>query len=143
MRRLAARALATLALLLPVAAAAADGAADVGARIPSKAVLSKSLDAKCLDRMEELATLEKQHAANIAWEISPIAVRGTYIGYTQDYTCALGKSVGSNPAATLRYQEVLYEKSGKTLSAAEGDSPRPVEITEVTEVLVYRDGIWR
>lgn len=113
-------------------------------KLPSEAVLQKSLDARCLERMEELASFEKENASRIAWQITPVAVRGTYTGYASaSYTCGLGTSRSSVPTGTMRYQEVTYEKAGKTLAAAEGDNPRPIEINEITEIFLYRDGAWR
>ncbi|HYD47714.1 MAG TPA: hypothetical protein VEB21_05170 [Terriglobales bacterium] len=98
-----------------------------------------------MQRMEELGQVEKSNAEQIAWEISPIAVRGTYTGFVsgEQHVCALGTSQSAQPTGTMRYQEVVYEKAGKTLSAAQGDEARPIEINEITEIFIYRDGAWR
>lgn len=126
-----------------VTVSAQEIAAESDLHLPSSAVLSKSLEAKCLERMEQLTRIEKENSDSIAWEVSPVAVRGTYIGFAPKYGCSLGAAHGNEPTGTLRYQEVTYEKSGKSVDAAQAQVARPIEINEITEIFVYRDGAWR
>lgn len=131
------------AITAAACAAFAPTAQAEGASRPSSTLLAKSLEVRCLERMEELSAQAKRNEAAIAWEISPVAVRGTFSGYSPNHTCTLGAPDADPPTATLRYEEVLFEKSGKTLGAAEKDEARPLEITEVTEVLLYQKGRWQ
>ena len=103
----------------------------------------RALELTCKARMQTLAEQEAERLAQIEWHVVSDGVRGTYVGYAPDFTCRMGEPGQEPPTARLRYQEVVWAKSGTTARQAMAATPKPVEIREVTVVLVYRDGIWR
>lgn len=122
---------ATLAVVAAAAPAAAQGEA------------KQALDAACRARMQSFAEVEAANAERIVWEVVPGGVRGTYVGYAPGFGCRMGDPDRDPPTARLSYQEVVYEKRGDSVRAATAAAPKPLEIREVTVILVFRDGHWR
>jgi hypothetical protein len=138
--RPARRARATILLLAACTVAA-------GTLHPARAVAAddpkNSLDATCRARMQTLGEIAADNLERIEWEVVAGGVRGTYIGYASSFTCRLGEPGRTPPTARLSYQEVVYEQSGDSVRAARAAAPKPLEIREITIILVYRDGQWR
>lgn len=103
----------------------------------------QALDAACRARMQSFAEVEAANAERIVWEVVPGGVRGTYVGYAPGFACRMGDPHRDPPTARLSYQEVVYEKRGDSVRAATAAAPKPLEIREVTVVLLFRDGHWR
>lgn len=139
-RRPARRAQAQTLLLLAACAVA------TGVLSPPPAVAGgeakKSLDATCRARVQTLGEIEADNLARIEWEVVAGGVRGTYVGYSKSFTCRPSEPAKEPPTARLGYQEVVYEQSGDSVRAARAATPKPLEIREVTVILVYRDGRW-
>lgn len=104
--------------------------------------LRRALDATCKARMERLAEVERVNLERVDWEVVAGGVRGVYLGYAPSFTCTQGDQERTPPTARLSYQEVVYEKRGDSAKAARAAAPKPLEIRDVTVVLVYRDGRW-
>lgn len=105
--------------------------------------LRRALEQACQQRMQALQAEERANVEAIAWEITAAGVRGSYLGYAPDFSCKRSDVGGSTPTARFNYQEVVYEKQGENARAARAAEPKPVEIRNVTLVLIYRDGEWR
>lgn len=104
--------------------------------------LRKSLQAACETRLRALEREERENLERIDWEVSPAGVRGVYLGFAKDFTCRRSDDPDGPPTARLNYQEVVYEKRGKNAQQARAAQPKPIEIRNVTLVLVYRSGHW-
>jgi hypothetical protein len=123
----------------PVAAetcAGPDRACDAASETPIG-----SFQTFCDGWMEKLRDRELDHLANIKWQTSAEGVQGTYVGYSEDYTCTV--STDGPPVGRVEYREVRYEKRGITIAEAEQSSPQPVEICITTELFGYTKGKWQ
>jgi hypothetical protein len=109
---------------------------------PSRDELQRSLRAACEVRMQELKREGQRHLAAVKWTQDATGVRGEYIDYSPDYTCAVTSSDGTTPVGRMRYQEIDFEKHGDDVGDAMQSDPNPLRIEEVTQVFVYRHGIW-
>lgn len=111
--------------------------------LPSRDELQKSLRTTCELRMRELERQGQQHLAAIKWEVDDTGAHGAYVGYSPDYICAVSPVSGDAAVGRMRYQEIHFEKRGADVSAAMESSPSPVRIEEVTQVFIYRHGLWQ
>lgn len=102
----------------------------------------QGLEAACRARMDELQRQEAKNIEAIAWLDRPDGFRGTYVGYNSTYRCVVGNGSEAGASGRMSYQEIVYEKHGSTAKAAHRSVPRPIEIREVTEILVERAGEW-
>lgn len=101
----------------------------------------RSFQAFCDGWMEKLRHRELNDLAHIEWQTNAEGVQGTYIGYSEDYTCTV--SADGPPVGKVEYREVRYEKRGRTIAEAEQSSPQPVEICITTELFGYTKGKWQ
>lgn len=134
-RRSALGALLVIGALLPAASPPA-------AAQERNVALGLTLQAACKERLAALRDAERTNADNIEWEVTGAGVRGRYTGYALDASCRLVDAEKETPTGQLNYQEVVYEKRGSSARAARAATPRPIEIRNVTLVMVYRDGQW-
>jgi hypothetical protein len=81
-------------------------------------------------------------SARSGWENTENSVLGSYIGYSQQHTCAFKEDSGPTPIGKITYLEVRYEKRGTNRAEAERTEARPVETTEVTEIFRFSKGQW-
>lgn len=103
-------------------------------------VRQQRFESACRARMDELQRQEAANLEGIEWTERLDGVRGTYVGYSPAYRCILNDS---GTSGRMAYQEVVYEKHGSNRQAALLSVPRPLEIREVTLILVEADGVWR
>lgn len=101
------------------------------------------LEAACRARMDELQRQEAKNIESMEWLDRPDGIRGTYVGYNPVYRCVAGSGSEAGASGRMSYQEIVYEKHGSSKKAAHLSVPRPLEIREVTEILVERGGEWR
>lgn len=102
--------------------------------------LKLSFQKFCDDWIGKLRVREADNLARMHWETASDGVRGSYVGYAQEYTCTLGE--GDDPVGTVRYREFRYEKHGSTVAEAEGNSPLPIEAYDTREYFSYIRGKW-
>jgi hypothetical protein len=95
----------------------------------------------CDGWMQKLRDRELNGLAHIGWQTSAEGVQGTYVGYSEDYTCTV--ATDGPPVGIVEYREVRYEKRGRTIAEAEQSSPLPVEICKTTELFGYTKGKWQ
>jgi hypothetical protein len=93
-------------------------------------------------RMQDLKRKSQEQLAAVKWERNESGARGEYVGYSPDYVCALSPASGAVPVGRMRYQEIRFEKRGADVSAAMEAEPTALGIEEVTQVFVYRRGMW-
>lgn len=93
--------------------------------------------------MDDLQQVEAKNLEAIEWQDRADGIRGTYVGYNPAYRCTLGSGSDAGASGRMTYQEVVYEKHGSSRKAARLSVPRPLEIHEVTLVLVEQAGEWR
>jgi hypothetical protein len=97
----------------------------------------------CSEWMQKLEAREHANVSHIKWESKADgAVQGDYVGYTHEHTCVTKDGTGSVPVGKISYREVRYEKHGTSIQEAEHSPPKPIEITEVTEIFRYSKGKW-
>jgi hypothetical protein len=102
--------------------------------------VADSFQAFCGVWMKKLRARETDNIAHIEWQNGPDSVWGSYVGYSEDYTCAV--TSGPRPVGRMNYREVRYEKRGASLTEAKDSTPRPVEIFETSELFSYIRGKW-
>jgi hypothetical protein len=109
---------------------------------PSRDELQRSLRAVCGVRMQELKRQGQSHLAAVKWTQDATGISGQYVDYSPDYACALSPGGGTTPVGRMRYQEIHFEKRGVDVGAAMEADPTALRIEEVTQVFVYRRGVW-
>jgi hypothetical protein len=109
------------------------------AKKPSLEEVQQAFEVFCQDWMQKLAVREHDNIAHIQWNTKPEGVEGEYVGYNQDHTCVV-KDGSIAPVGKIAYQEVRYEKQGKTVEEAKESPARPLEVTAVTEIFRH-DGV--
>ncbi len=95
----------------------------------------------CEEWMQKLVERERHNVGHIKWEEQSQAVKGEYVGYSQQHTCKMADS-HVVPVGKIMYTELRYEKRGSNIPEAERSPARPVEATEVTEIFRYDKGKW-
>ena len=96
----------------------------------------------CEAWMEKLQARETRNLTNIKWETAADGVSGTYIGYSQEHTCATKNGTHSVQVGKITYRQVRYEKHGVSVDEALNRAAQPLDITEITEIFRYSDGRW-
>jgi hypothetical protein len=104
-----------------------------------------SFERFCSEWMQKLATRERDNQQHIQWIPSGNGVMGEYVGYSTDHTCQLKALTDPKavPVAKILYQEIRYQKSGPSPTAASTAPPQPLDLTEVTEIFRYEKGQWK
>ncbi len=92
--------------------------------------------------MQDLKRKGQEQLAAVKWDRDASGARGEYLGYGPDYVCALSPTSGAVPVGRMRYQEIRFDKRGDDVSAAMAAEPTALGIEEVTQVFVYRRGMW-
>jgi hypothetical protein len=103
--------------------------------------VASQFDSFCLEWMGKLAARQEHNIAHIKWDAKPDGVKGEYVGYTTEHTCTL-KNETQVPIGKIIYREIVFQKSGGTISEAEKSAPQAIETTEVTEIFRYAGGKW-
>jgi hypothetical protein len=103
--------------------------------------VASQFDSFCLEWMGKLAARQEHNMAHIKWDTKPDGVKGEYVGYTTEHTCTL-KNETQVPIGKIVYREIVFQKSGGTISEAEKSTAQAIETTEVTEIFRYAAGKW-
>jgi hypothetical protein len=128
---------------LPSAQAAEPQKSTKGTQVAAaRSNLDSSFDAFCGEWGKKLHEREVHNIASIKWDSGTSWVQGTYVGYSEPLSCAVEPDSGTVPVGKIIYHEVVYEKRGPSIKAAEGEPGQAVETTEVTEIFRYQNGKW-
>lgn len=123
-------------------AAKKSGAKKSVAKTQSPEEVAAAFATFCEEWMQRLAARERDNVQHIKWETTSDGAHGSYTGYSHEHTCTQSQGTENVPVGRIKYRELLYEKRGPTLSAAESSAPQTVEVYEVTEIFRYGDGKW-
>lgn len=93
--------------------------------------------------MRQLRADQQDSLASVRWQQDAIGIHGRYVGYAPDYECTLSTPVRAVPAGRMHYRQIRFEKRGSSVAEAMRADPVPLEIEDVTQVLVYREGHWQ
>jgi hypothetical protein len=103
---------------------------------------SDSFPAFCKDWERRLHDRELNNEENVTWKDQAGYKTGTYLAYSPVKTCACKRSTGGVPIGELTYQETEYYLAGRTVEEARHASPKPVGITNTTEIFRWDRTKW-
>jgi hypothetical protein len=103
---------------------------------------SDSFPAFCKDWERRLHDRELNNQENVTWKDKDGFKTGTYLAYSPIKTCACKRSTGGVPIGELTYQETEYYLAGRTVEEARHTQPKPVGITNTTEIFRWDRTKW-
>jgi hypothetical protein len=103
---------------------------------------TETFPAFCKDWQRRLHDRELNNLENMTWKDKDGYKTGTYLGYSPIKTCNCKRSTGGVPIGELTYQETEYYLQGKTPDEARHSQPRPVGITNTTEIFRWDHNKW-
>lgn len=115
-----------------------------GAAAAADDVVVSKFNRFCADWMQKLAVRERDNRAAMRLLPGPAGVQGQYVGYAYDSRCEVKPRIDPKavPIGKIIYREVTYQQQGSSTAAAEANSPRVVDQTEITEIFRYAKGEW-
>ncbi|HKD66493.1 MAG TPA: hypothetical protein VKB84_06600 [Candidatus Binataceae bacterium] len=96
----------------------------------------------CKDWQRRLHDRELNNLENITWKDQNGWKTGTYLAYSPIKTCNCKHSTGGVPIGELTYQETEYYLTGRTVEEARHAAPKPVGITNTTEIFRWDRTKW-
>ncbi len=96
----------------------------------------------CKDWERKLHDRELNNLENVSWKEQDGWKTGTYLGYSPIKSCNCKRSTGGVPIGELTYQETEYYLSGRTVEEARHAQPKPVGITNTTEIFRWDKTKW-
>jgi hypothetical protein len=98
----------------------------------------------CQDWQSKLKARERNNITHIAWKRFGDKETGTYVGYGDVQSCTCKQTGKGIPIGKLGYREYEYELDGKTPDEATHAHPKPLSITNTTEIFRWDDklGKW-
>jgi len=96
----------------------------------------------CKDWQRKLHDRELNNLENISWKDKNGWKTATYVSYSPVKTCSCKRSTGGVPIGELTYQETELYLSGRTVEEARHASPKPVGITNTTEIFRWDKTKW-
>lgn len=103
---------------------------------------SELFPAFCKDWERKLHDRELNNLENLSWKDQDGWKTGTYTGYSPIKTCDCKRSTGGVPIGELTYQETEYYLTGKTVEEARHAQPKPVGVTNTTEIFRWDKTRW-
>jgi hypothetical protein len=103
---------------------------------------SDSFPAFCKDWERRLHDRQLNNLENMSWKDENGYKTGTYLGYSPIKSCDCKRSTGGVPIGELTYQETEYYLSGRTVEEARRADPKPVGITNTTEIFRWDHTKW-
>jgi len=103
---------------------------------------SESFPAFCKDWERKLHDRELNNLENISWKDQDGYKTATYLSYSPIKTCNCKRSTGGVPIGELTYQETELYLSGRTVEEARHTQPKPVGITNTTEIFRWDRTRW-
>ena len=96
----------------------------------------------CRDWQRKLHDRELNNLENISWKDQNGWKTATYVSYSPVKTCSCKRSTGGVPIGELTYQETELYLAGRTVEEARHASPKPVGITNTTEIFRWDKTKW-
>ncbi|HEY2106011.1 MAG TPA: hypothetical protein VGH29_09520 [Candidatus Binataceae bacterium] len=96
----------------------------------------------CRDWQRKLHDRELNNLENISWKDQNGWKTATYVSYSPVKTCNCKRSTGGVPIGELTYQETELYLAGRTVEEARHASPKPVGITNTTEIFRWNKSKW-
>jgi hypothetical protein len=96
----------------------------------------------CRDWQRKLHDRELNNLENISWKDQNGWKTATYVSYSPVKTCNCKRSTGGVPIGELTYQETELYLSGRTVEEARHATPKPVGITNTTEIFRWDRTKW-
>lgn len=96
----------------------------------------------CRDWQRKLHDRELNNLENISWKDQNGWKTATYLSYSPIKTCNCKRSTGGIPIGELTYQETELYLSGRTVEEARHAEPKPVGITNTTEIFRWDRTKW-
>jgi hypothetical protein len=103
---------------------------------------SGTFPAFCKDWERRLHDRQLNNLENMSWKDENGYKTGTYLGYSPIKTCNCKRSTGGVPIGELTYQETEYYLSGRTVEEARHADPKPIGITNTTEIFRWDSTKW-
>jgi hypothetical protein len=103
---------------------------------------SESFPAFCRDWERKLHDRELNNLENINWKDENGWKTATYVSYSPIKTCNCKRSTGGVPIGELTYQETELYLAGRTVEEARHTAPKPVGITNTTEIFRWDRTKW-
>jgi hypothetical protein len=103
---------------------------------------SETFPAFCKDWERRLHDRQLNNLENMTWKDANGYKTGTYLGYSPIKSCNCKRSTGGVPIGELTYQETEYYLSGRTVEEARHADPKPVGITNTTEIFRWDHTKW-
>jgi hypothetical protein len=96
----------------------------------------------CKDWQRKLHDRELNNLETMSWKDQNGWKTGTYLSYSPVKTCDCKHSTGGVPIGELTYQETELYLSGRTVEEARHAQPKPVAITNTTEIFRWDKTKW-
>jgi hypothetical protein len=96
----------------------------------------------CRDWQRKLHDRELNNLENISWKDQNGWKTATYLSYSPVKTCSCKPSTGGVPIGELTYQETEFYLAGRTVEEARHAQPKPVGITNTTEIFRWDKTKW-
>ncbi len=96
----------------------------------------------CKDWERKLHDRELNNLETLSWKDQNGWKTGTYTGYSPIKTCDCKRSTGGVPIGELTYQETEYYLTGRTVEEARHAQPKPVGVTNTTEIFRWDKTKW-
>jgi hypothetical protein len=103
---------------------------------------SAHFPAFCRDWERKLVQRTENNLQHIVWKLEHGYETGTYVSYSRIRSCTCKAGTRGVPIGELTYQEVNYQLAGKTIDEARHSKPRPVGITNTTEIFRWGGNKW-
>jgi hypothetical protein len=103
---------------------------------------TQTFPAFCKDWERRLHDRELNNLESMTWKDKDGYKTGTYLAYSPIKSCNCKRSTGGVPIGELTYQETEYFLEGKTPDDARHAQPKPVGITNTTEIFRWDRNKW-
>lgn len=103
---------------------------------------SVAFPAFCRNWERKLKERTANNLRHIVWKLEHGYETGTYVGYGSIRSCSCKAGTRGVPIGELTYQEFNYQLTGPTIEQARHSKPKPVGITNTTEIFRWGGHNW-
>jgi len=103
---------------------------------------ANAFPAFCQDWGRKLQSRDVNNVDNVSWQVKGGWETGTYIVYSPIKTCDTKRAANGQPIGELTYQETEYYLTGHTITEARHAHPKPVSVTNTTEIFRWDRTHW-
>ncbi|HLH78497.1 MAG TPA: hypothetical protein VKV28_16980 [Candidatus Binataceae bacterium] len=96
----------------------------------------------CQDWGRKLQSRDVNNVDNVSWRAKDGWETGTYIVYSPIKSCNTKRAANGQPIGELTYQETEYYLAGHTITEARHAQPKPVSVTNTTEIFRWDRTHW-